>query len=294
MLSDEKRREIVLHILEHALIHSLEDSLKVLPFLFVTYLLMEYIEHKTNNTLIQMIKRPAGGPVVGGIVGMVPQCGMSAMASNFYAGRMITLGTLAAVFLSTSDEMLPVMLSYTVSISEIVKILVFKMFIAVIAGLMIDFIIKIMKKKEEGIRIHAMCEQEHCNCEKGILRSALHHTIHIFIFIVIITFVITLGIEIIGEENIGSFILNSPIMGPVLATIIGLIPNCASSVVITGMYLDGLMTFGTMMSGLLSGAGVGILVLLRVNEDRKESIFIILLLSVIGIVTGIVLNVIGI
>lgn len=280
----------MLHILEHALIHSLEDSIKVLPFLFITYLLMEYVEHKTNNTLIHMIKRPTGGPIIGGIVGMIPQCGMSAMASNFYAGRMITVGTLAAVFLSTSDEMLPIMLSHSVGIETISKILLFKMGIAVIAGLLIDFVVKLLKNKEEEIRIHAMCEHEHCNCEKGIFRSAIHHTVHIFIFIVLITFIITIGIEIIGEEKLASFILNNPILGPVLSAIIGLIPNCASSVVITGMYLDGLMTFGTMMAGLLSGAGVGSLVLLRVNENKKESIGIILLLAVIGIVTGVTLN----
>lgn len=280
----------MLHILEHALIHSLEDSIKVLPFLFITYLLMEYVEHKTNNTLIHMLKRPTGGPIIGGIVGMIPQCGMSAMASNFYAGRMITVGTLAAVFLSTSDEMLPIMLSHSVGIETISKILLFKMGIAVIAGLLIDFVVKLLKNKEEEIRIHAMCEHEHCNCEKGIFRSAIHHTVHIFIFIVLITFIITIGIEIIGEEKLASFILNNPILGPVLSAIIGLIPNCASSVVITGMYLDGLMTFGTMMAGLLSGAGVGSLVLLRVNENKKESIGIILLLAVIGIVTGVTLN----
>lgn len=284
----------MLHILEHVLIHSLEDSIKILPFLFLTYLLMEYIEHKTNNSLIHMLKHPNGGPVIGGIAGMLPQCGMSAMASNFYAGRMITLGTLVAVFLSTSDEMLPIMLSHSVSISEVIRILMFKMIIAVASGLLVDYVVKLRKKEEEEIRIHAMCEQEHCNCDKGILRSALHHTIHIFLFIVLITFLITLGIELIGEDRLGSFILNNPVIGPILAAVIGLIPNCASSVVITGMYLDGLMTFGTMMAGLLSGAGVGTLVLFRVNEDKKESFSIILLLMGIGIVTGIILNLSGI
>ncbi len=284
----------MLHMLEHAFVHSIEDSIKIVPFLFVTYLVMEYIEHKTNNKLVGILKGPKGGPVLGGIVGMIPQCGMSAMASNFYSGRMITAGTLIAVFLSTSDEMLPIMLSHSIPIGEIGKILIFKAIIAMIAGLLIDLVFKLWKKDKEELRIHAMCEHEHCHCEKGILRSAIHHTINIFIFIVLITFLINMGIEWIGEETLAGTILNHPLVGPITAGIIGLIPNCAASVVITTMYLDGFMSFGTLMAGLLAGAGVGTIVLLRVNEEKKESLGIIGLLYVIGTVTGIVLNLIGV
>lgn len=284
----------MLHILEHAFVHSIEDSIKIVPFLFITYLLMEYIEHRTNNKLVTVLKGPKGGPILGGIVGMIPQCGMSAMASNFFSGRMITMGTLIAVFLSTSDEMLPIMLSYSIPLVEIGKILIFKAIIAMIAGLLVDFTIRLWKKEKEELRIHAMCEHEHCHCEKGIFRSAIHHTIHIFVFIVVITFLINLGIEWIGEERLAGTILNHPVIGPLTAGIIGLIPNCAASVVITTMYLDGLMSFGTLMAGLLAGAGVGTIVLLRVNEEKKQSLGIIILLYGIGITTGIVLNLLGI
>ena len=283
----------MLHILEHAFVHAIEDNIKILPFLLVTYLLMEYLEHKTNNGLIQLLKRPKGGPVIGGILGIIPQCGMSAMASNFYSGRMITAGTVIAVFLSTSDEMLPIMLSYSISVTDIVKILIFKSVIAIFVGFLVDFIIRMLKKEKKELRIHSMCEQEHCNCEKGIVRSALHHTIHIFIFVVIITFFINLLLEGIGEDRLGGIILNNPVVGPVVASLIGLIPNCAASVVITTMYLDGLMTFGTMMAGLLSGAGVGTIVLLRVNENKKESLGIIGILYLSGVLMGILLNIIG-
>lgn len=280
----------MLHMLEHALVHSIEDSIKIVPFLFVTYLIMEYIEHKTNNKLVGILKGPKGGPILGGLVGMIPQCGMSAMASNFYSGRMITLGTLIAVFLSTSDEMLPIMLSHSVSLREIGKILIFKAMIAIIAGLLVDLALRLKNKETEELRIHSMCEHEHCHCENGILRSAIHHTIHILIFLVLITFLINIGIEWIGEKRLAETILNHTVAGPVMAGIIGLIPNCAASVVITTMYLDGMMSFGTMMAGLLAGAGVGTIVLLRVNEEKKESFAIIGLLYGIGTVTGIVLN----
>lgn len=282
----------MLHILEHAFIHAIEHSINLIPYLIVTYLLMEYIEHKTtNNTLTVLKKTKAGGPLIGGMAGILPQCGMSAMASNFYTGRVISVGTLVAVFLSTSDEMLPLLLSNAVEIDKIAGILCLKVIIAVVVGVFVDIIYKnAFKKEEDNIKIHEMCEHEHCNCEKGIVRSALIHTVHIFLFVVIFTFLINIGIEIVGEDNISGFILNSPILGPVLSAVIGLIPNCAASVVITQMYLDGLMGFGTMMSGLLAGAGVGILVLFKVNENKKENIAIISILYLTGVVSGIILN----
>lgn len=281
------------HILIHSLEHSFNDSLKILPFLFITYLVMEVLEKKAGEkTNLWLEKAGKAGPIAGGILGVIPQCGMSTAASNLYAGRIISVGTLIAIYLSTSDEMLPIMISRSVDTMIIVKILVIKVVFAMIAGFLIDFVYRIMKKEEhQEMKIHDSCEHEHCRCEDGVLKSALRHTLQIFLFVFLITVILNIGVEVIGEEQLANFILNRPVLGPVLAGIIGLLPNCAASVVITQMFLDGLMSFGTMMAGLLVGAGVGILVLLRVNEDRAESFKIIGALYSVGVLGGIFLNV---
>lgn len=281
------------HILIHSLEHAFNDSLKILPFLFITYLVMEVLEKKAGEkTNLWLEKAGKAGPIAGGILGVIPQCGMSTAASNLYAGRIISVGTLVAIYLSTSDEMLPIMISRSVDTMIIVKILAIKVVFAMIAGFLIDFVYRIMKKEEhQEMKIHDFCEHEHCHCEDGVLKSALRHTLQIFLFVFLITVILNVGVEIIGEEQLANFILNRPILGPVLAGMIGLLPNCAASVVITQMFLDGLMSFGTMMAGLLVGAGVGILVLLRVNEDRAESFKIIGALYSVGVLGGIFLNV---
>ena len=281
------------HILIHSLEHSFNDSLKILPFLFITYLVMEVLEKKAGEkTNLWLEKAGKAGPLAGGILGVIPQCGMSTAASNLYAGRIISVGTLIAIYLSTSDEMLPIMISRSVDTMIIVKILAIKVVFAMIAGFLIDFVYRIMKKEEhQEMKIHDFCEHEHCRCEDGVLKSALRHTLQIFLFVFLITVILNIGVEVIGEEQLANFILNRPVLGPVLAGIIGLLPNCAASVVITQMFLDGLMSFGTMMAGLLVGAGVGILVLLRVNEDRAESFKIIGALYSVGVLGGIFLNV---
>lgn len=283
------------HILLHSLEHAFEDSLKILPFLFFTYLFMEYLEKKAGDkTLFWLEKAGKKGPIVGGLIGAFPQCGMSAMASNLYAGNIISLGTLLAVFLSTSDEMLPILISKSVGGTAIVKILIIKVLFAISAGFVVDFVChKLKKEKSHEMKIHDFCEHEHCHCEDGILKSAIRHTLQITFFVLAITFVLNIGIEVIGEESIAHFILNKPVVGPILAGIIGLIPNCAASVVITQMFLDGLMGLGTMMAGLLVGSGVGILVLIRVNEKRTDSVKIIGLLYLIGVMFGIFLNVLS-
>ena len=280
------------HILLHSIEHAFNDSLKILPFLFLTYVLMEFLEETTEDkTNVLLEKGGKWGPFVGGILGVIPQCGMSAVASNLYASRIISVGTLIAIFLSTSDEMLPVMLANSVDFSMIGTILLIKIGIAVTAGLLVDFSVKKLKLKQKvENKIHDFCEHEHCHCEEGILKSAIRHTVQIFLFLILITFVLNVGIELIGEEYLADFILNKPILGPILAGIIGLIPNCAASVVITQMYLDSMLSFGTMVSGLLVGAGVGTLVLLRVNEKKSESFIIIAVTYLIGVISGIVLN----
>lgn len=283
-----------MHIILHSLEHALGDSLKILPFLFFTYLVMEFLEKKAGKKANGWLEKAGKtGPVIGGILGVIPQCGMSTVASNLYAGRVISVGTLMAIYLSTSDEMLPIMISQSVSGGIIAKVLIVKVVIAILAGALVDFLHHRWRKKEqEEMKIHDFCEHEHCHCEDGILKSAVRHTLQIFFFVFLITIVLNIGVEVVGEEKLSNFILNKPMVGPIMAGMIGLIPNCAASVVITKMFLDGLMSFGTMMTGLLVGAGVGILVLLRVNEDRKESLEIIGILYVIGVLCGIILNII--
>ena len=281
-----------MHEILHVLGHTAIETLRILPFLFITYLVMEYIEHKTSEKSKNIIQKAGKfGPVLGAIVGIFPQCGFSVSATNLYAARVITLGTLISVYLATSDEMLPILLTEAVPVTTIITILCLKLIIGMIAGFIIDVVIRIIKKdNQEEQKIEELCEHEHCHCEDGILKSAVRHTLQIFFFLFLITIVLNMGVEVIGEEKIADFILNKPMLGPVMAGIIGLIPNCASSVVITQMFLDGLMSFGTMMAGLLVGAGVGVLVLLRVNENRVENFKIIGTLYGIGVLCGIFLN----
>lgn len=276
----------------HSLEHAFGDSLKILPFLFITYLVMEFLEERSNQKTNLWLERAGkSGPILGGVLGIIPQCGMSTVASNLYAGRIISVGTLIAIYLSTSDEMLPIMISKSVEGSIIIKVLATKVFVGILAGFLVDFVCsKFKKEKNQEMKIHDFCEHEHCHCEEGIFKSALRHTLQIFFFVLFVTVILNIGIEIIGEEQLADFILNKPVLGPVLAGIIGLIPNCAASVVITQMFLDGLMSYGTMMAGLLVGAGVGTLVLLRVNENRRESFIIIGSLYLIGSLSGVILN----
>lgn len=294
----------MLEIIEDTLI----DALKLLPFLFITYLIMEYIEHKMGHKTKSAIKKSGKwGPIIGSILGVFPQCGFSVSATNLYAGRVITLGTLIAVYLSTSDEMLPIFISEAVSPVIILKILGIKLIIGMIAGVIIDLFVhliiknknkKIVQQNEEDSEeneIGHMCEEEHCHCnESGILKSAIHHTLSILVFIVLITFIINTVVHFVGEETIAGWILNKPVIGPVIASLIGLIPNCAASVIITNMYLENVISLGSMISGLLTGAGVGLAVLFKTNNRIKENMSIIILLYAIGVISGIMIDLIGI
>lgn len=280
----------MLEVLEDALI----DSIKLLPFLFITYLIMEYIEHKTSDKAKKAIKKSGKfGPAIGSILGIFPQCGFSVSATNLYAARVITLGTLIAVYLSTSDEMLPIFISEAVPAITIIKILGIKLLIGMIAGFIIDFVLR-LKNKEQDQKIVDLCEKEHCHCEHGIVKSALKHTMHIFIFILLITLVINTIIYFIGEDTLANFIQLNPILGPIIAGLIGLIPNCAASVILTQLYLENVITAATMISGLLVGAGVGLAVLFKINKGIKENIKITALLYSIGVISGIIIELIGI
>ncbi len=280
----------MLEVIEDTLL----DSVKLLPFLFLTYLAMEYLEHRTSNKTKRIIRNSGkAGPFFGAILGAFPQCGFSAAASNLYAGRVITLGTLIAIYLSTSDEMLPVFISEQAGVSLIVKVLLAKVVIGMAMGFLIDFLVRTFKKpviKEIKVNIEGVCEHDHCHCEKSIVKSSLKHTVTIFVYIVVISFILNTIIYFIGEETLGNVILNRPIIAPLIATLVGLIPNCAASVVLTQLYLNGVMSIGAMMAGLLAGAGVGVLVLFKENRDVKENLQILGLLYVIGVVCGIVID----
>ena len=276
------------------------DSLKILPFLFVTYIVMEYVEHRMGETSKDAIRKSGKmGPLFGALCGVVPQCGFSAAASNLYAGRVITIGTLIAVYLSTSDEMLPILISEHVPVVTMIKILGLKFLIALIMGFCVDLIFaRSMHMRayaervpeDEAFFIKKICESEQCKCNDGILKSAVKHTLHIILFLLLISFTLNVVLTAVGEESLYNFILNKPVIGVFLSGIIGLIPNCAASVIITDLYLKGLMSLGAMMSGLLVGAGVGLVVLWRVNSSFKDTLKVIGILYACGISAGLLLE----
>jgi len=272
------------------LIDTLIDSLKLLPFLFLTYLLLEFIEHKAKEKTERIMEKSgAFGPLVGGLLGVIPQCGFSASASNLYAENIISAGTLAAVFLSTSDEMLPVMISGGAPVLKILEILAIKVGVGVCVGFVFDAAIRLSGKEKKDIDIESFCHDDKCGCEEGgIFRSALVHTVKIALFILVISFVLNTLIFIIGEERLGGLISGLPLaVGPIVSGLVGLIPNCASSVVITELYLGGVISTGSMISGLLAGSGIGLLVLFRVNRNPKANFTMLAVVYAAGIVTGI-------
>lgn len=270
---------------------TLIDGIRILPFLFLAYLAMECLEHWTGGKM-QAVVRKSGkaGPAIGGILGVFPQCGFSAAAANLYAGRIITMGTLIAVFLSTSDEMLPIMISENVAFSMIGKILLIKVLFALVAGFLVD---ALFRRKEEP-QIEHLCERQHCHCEKGIWRSAFNHTWKIFLYIIVVSLVLNFVIALVGEETLAAVVLNKPALSLFVSAFVGMIPNCASSVVLTQLYLGGMLSAGALIAGLLSGSGVGFLVLLRVNEDRKESLLIFGLLYAFGVGVGALIQILGV
>ncbi len=279
----------MLHAAEHALEHTIEDSLLVIAVLFLTYLAMELLEHHTGNK-VQLWIQKAGrlGPAIGALAGVVPQCGFSAAASNLYAGRVISMGTLIAIYLSTSDEMLPVMISSQVPAETILAIIFIKVMVGMAAGFVIDLVCR--SRQEEHMHIHEICEQEHCDCGRGIIRSAFRHTLQVGIFLLLISFALNLLLEFLGEDVLAGLLLNRPVIDPLVAGVVGFVPNCAASVVLTELYLEGMIGAGSMLAGLLVGAGVGLLVLFRVNRHRLENMKIVGLLYLIGVLTGIVVE----
>lgn len=269
------------------------DTLKLVPFLFLTYLLMEWLEHRTGSRTQAMIRRAGkAGPLFGGLLGAFPQCGFSAAAANLYAGGLITAGTLVAVFLSTSDEMLPIFISEAVSFGTIIKILVTKVIFAILCGFILDILYHgILRRELRYKNIHTMCESEHCKCEEGVFSSALRHTLKITIFIFLVTIVLEAVLEGIGEQRLSALMSDIPVVGEAISGLLGLIPNCASSVIITQLYLQQVIGAGPMMAGLFVNAGVGILVLCRINKKHsRQNAGILAYLYLSGVIGGILIS----
>ena len=315
--------EDITHLIGHVLEHSVEDTLYLIPFLFVTYLAMEWLEHKAGDKAEEAVRRAgAAGPVVGALVGIVPQCGFSAAAATLWAGRVITLGTLFAVFLSTSDEMLPIFLAEQVAPMTILKIMGVKLIIGMVMGFVVDAAIRLARRDREKLRIHELCERDHCHCngdcetceqqpelaydfehdeahehhhEGGsILRSALKHTVQVTVFIFVITLVLDGALELVGEDALAAFLGSNPVLSVLGSALVGLIPNCAASVVIAQLYVEGALGAGAMMAGLLVSAGVGLLVLFRTNRRLRQNLIVLAGLWATGVFWGLVIFAFGI
>lgn len=322
------------HIAGHVLEHSISDTLYLIPFLFVTYLAMEWLEHRTAGKTQEAIQRAgAAGPIVGAVLGAVPQCGFSAAAATLYAGRVITLGTVFAVFLSTSDEMLPIFLAEQVPLDTILKILGVKIVIGMVMGFIVDAVLRIAQRDKQNLRIHELCERDQCHCTddcatcednpalvyehhddcasgcthehhhhdhehdhgwKGILKSALIHTAQVTVFVFVITVVLNGVLEVVGEDALAGFLGANPVLSVLASALVGLVPNCAASVVIAQLYVEGVLGAGAMLGGLLVSAGVGLLVLLRTNRHLKENLAIVGILYATGVAWGLVVNALGI
>ena len=362
--------DLLLHFMEHAL----EDTLALVPFLFVTYIALEALEHAAGARANAVVRRAgAAGPVVGALLGVVPQCGFSAMAATLYAGRVVTLGTLVAVFLSTSDEMLPMLVAERVDSGLLFRVLGLKVLVALITGVLADLAIRALRK---NARVHAflrrtvfsvrrdgmeadvvdqmaeggetaehicrLCEQDHCGCghdhtharggERGhehgndrghehadehvagcdhghghdhshaggrfgivgsIVMSAVSHTVQVSLFIFLVTFALVLVLETVGEEALAAFLSGNQLLAVFASALVGLVPNCSASVVITQLYLEGVLGFAPLMAGLLTSAGVGYLVLFRTNRHPRENAVIVVGLFLVACVWGLVFAALG-
>lgn len=277
------------------------DTLKLLPFLFLTYLLMEYLESRTEEKTANALRKVGRwGPVFGGAVGIIPQCGFSAAAASLFSGGVITVGTLLSVFLSTSDEMLPILISERAGAWPILKIILVKMTIGIITGVVVDFLNRRFRKNHRNPHeIHELCEREHCGCDEegngsGIVLPALRHTFHIAFYIFLISVILDLILAAGGENTIKSILSGESTIGVLLSALIGLIPNCGASVILTELFLKGILGSGQMIAGLLVNAGLGLLVLYRTNRHPKENLQITAVLYVCGVLWGLLIDLTGI
>ena len=276
-------------MLVDAIVDTTFDCLKMLPFLFAAFILIEALEHYSSDfTAKALAKVGRAGPVVGAVAGCVPQCGFSVMAANLYAGGIISVGTLLSVFIATSDEAILIIMSNPERIREVGILLAAKVIIAVTAGYIIDIFFQnqLATVKESG----NLCKD--CGCDEedaGIWKPAWHHTIRIFIYLFIFTGILNLCIEIFGIEQLSKFLLGNTIFQPVIAAIIGLIPNCAASVILTQLYLNGAISFASVIAGLCTGAGIGLVVLFKMNRNKRENLKIVGVLFLVAVAAGMII-----
>lgn len=353
-----------------------KDTLSLAPFLLVTYLALETLEHVAGDRVNGAIKRAgAAGPVAGSLLGIVPQCGFSAMAATLYAGRVVTLGTLVAVFLSTSDEMLPLLLAEQVPVQTMAMLLASKALVALVTGFIVDAAIRGLRRNsrahaairrtvlgtaanpahvncahddhtggdiidevaEAGVsadHIHELCERDHCGCDDdegeherdhghshdhghagehehhhghghdhghshegapvlSIIRSAISHTVQVSVFIFLVTLILVAVLETFGESAIEQFLRGNETLAVLGSALVGLIPNCSASVVITQLYLEGALQLAPMLAGTLISAGVGYLVLFRTNRSARENAVFLVMMYVIGAGWGLILSAFG-
>ena len=290
---------LLLHASGHALYHAFIDTLKTLPILYISYLLMEFLEHRAGHKMdTAMARVHKAGPLLGALLGLIPQCGFSGAVSGLYAGGVATLGTLIAVFLSTSDEMLPLMISSGVSASRILPLLAAKFLCGLAAGFMIDALIPRLKHRflrRQPQSIHELCERQRCSCEKhNIWIASAIHCLQVGIIIFAVMLVLELLFEMGGSDVVSGLLPSVPVLGELTAALVGLIPSCAPSVLLTQLYLNNVITVGPLLAGLFANAGVGLLVLFRLNKNKKENLAILLLLYLVsvicGLLTGLVLS----
>lgn len=269
---------------------TLIDAVKLIPFLLIAFILLEYIEHKMSTKTFKLVEKSGKfGPLIGGLLGIFPQCGFSVMATNLYGARVISIGTLISIYLTTSDEMIPVMISKNIQINLVIKILLLKLLIGILVGFVVDII---FRKSKNNIK--SFCNEEHCDCEHGIFKSSLVHTFNILLFIILISFMLNTIIYYIGEDNLSTLFTQNKLLGPIISSLIGLIPNCASSIIITELFLSNLISAGSMIAGLLTGSGIALLILFKVNNNLKENLKILLIIYLTGVITGVTMNLLGI
>lgn len=271
-----------------ALLDAVFDTLKVLPFLFAAFLTMEAIEHYSSqysNRILAKVGKAA--PLAGAFLGCIPQCGFSAAAANLYSGGLITLGTLLSVFLSTSDEAVLILMAHPGNGKAIASLLVWKVIIGITAGLLIDML---SAKRKQTAQMKEFCKNCGCSDSGGILRPALFHTVQLTVYLFLFTFCLDLALEFAGMEQLAGFLGKDTVFQPFLAALLGLIPNCAASVLITELYLAGGLSFGSAIAGLCAGAGVGLAVLFRSNHSLRENLKILSLLYAVSVAAGIILD----
>lgn len=270
------------------LLDTVMDVLKLIPFLFIAFSIIEFIEHKISDKSKNAISKSGKfGPIIGSFLGAIPQCGFSVVATNLYITRIISLGTLISIYLSTSDEMLPILISNNMPLMDILKIIGIK----IILGMLFGFIIDLIYRKNEKKNFH-ICEDDECDCEGSLIKSSIIHTLKTVLFIFIVSLVLNIGFEYVGKENIEKAFMANSIFAPLISCLIGLIPNCASSVILTEIYLNNVISLGTVIGGLLTNSGLSLLVLFKNNKNLKENLAIVALVYFIGVLSGIIINLI--